>query len=71
MGKKDIELAMKCYPQHAISLSQMPTTNAMEDRIHHYHLPYQRARQFRNEPYTIPDHHSGPGHHQGQVHQKS
>ena len=49
MGKKDIDLAMKFYPQHAASLSTMPTTKALEDRIHHYHLPYQQARQLRHQ----------------------
>ena len=45
MGKKDIELASKYYPQHADSLSKMRTRTAMEDRIHHHHLPYNRGRQ--------------------------
>ena len=53
MGKKDIDLAIQCYPQHATSLSQMPTSKALEDIIHHYHLPYQRARQFRRQPYNL------------------
>ena len=47
MGRKDMEIAMEFYPHHAKSLSAMPTTNALEDKIHHYHLPYQRAIEFK------------------------
>jgi hypothetical protein len=47
MGKKDLELAAKFYPHYATSLLSMPTTKALEDRVHHYHLPYQRTRQYK------------------------
>ena len=45
MGKKDIDLAIKYYPQHSDSLSKMETRTSMEDRIHHHHLPYNNGRQ--------------------------
>ena len=63
MGKKDIDLAMKYYHQYSASLSTLPTTKALEDRIHHYHIPYQRARQLWHQKwkyYTIADHHTCP-----------
>ena len=48
MGKKDIDLASKYYPQHAPSLAKMKTRMAMEDRInHHHHLPYNKSRQLQ------------------------
>jgi hypothetical protein len=47
MGKKDIDLASKYYPQHALSLAKMKTTMALEDRIHHHHLPYNKNRQYQ------------------------
>ena len=73
MGKKDIDLAIKHYPQHAASLSTMPTTKALEDRIHHYHLPYQRARQLWNQKwkhYTIAHHRSRSTHPHRQTNQE-
>jgi len=49
MGKKDIDLASKYYTQHARSLAKMKTQMAMEDRIHHHHLPYNKSRQFHQK----------------------